>query len=89
MGREKGRRGGGWEKGRGEGEREDYGITVILIIIVPYFTVKLQCQAESNQVKELKKTWELANDHFIVSQDKLQQEIYRLYQKLEAGGSVR
>jgi len=44
---------------------------------------------ESAKVDELKRTWELANDHFIVSQDKLKQEIYRLQQKLERGASAR
>lgn len=44
---------------------------------------------EKDKVEELKKTWELANDHFIVSQDKLKKEIYRLHQKLERGESVR
>ena len=44
---------------------------------------------EKAKVVELKKTWELANDHFIVSQDKLKREIYRLQQKLERGAAAR
>ena len=44
---------------------------------------------EKDKVEELKKTWELANDHFIVAQDKLKQEIYRLQQKLERGDAAR
>jgi len=35
---------------------------------------------------ELKHTWELANQHFIVAQDQLRQEVYRLNQRLEAAG---
>ena len=35
---------------------------------------------------ELKHTWELANQHFIVAQDQLRQEVYRLNQCLEAAG---
>ncbi len=50
---------------------------------------KSRCSEEKNKVDELKRTWQLANDHFIVSQDKLKQEIYRLQQKLERGDSAR
>ena len=45
-------------------------------------TAKLQCETEKNQVSDLKKTWEIANEHFIASRDKLKQEVYRLHQKL-------
>ena len=36
--------------------------------------------------EELKHTWELANQHFIVAQDKLKQEIYRLQRRLKEEG---
>ena len=46
-------------------------------------------EVERLNCMELKKTWQLANDHLIVAQDKLKQEIYRLHQKLERGEAVR
>ncbi len=52
------------------------------LVSTDYEVEKLNCQ-------EMKRTWELANDHFIVAQDKLKQEIYRLHQKLERGEAVR
>lgn len=54
----------------------------LFLVSTNYEVEKLNCQ-------EMKRTWELANDHFIVSQDKLKQEIYRLHQKLERGEAVR
>ena len=54
----------------------------MLLVSTDYEIEKLNCQ-------EMKTTWELANDHFIVAQDKLKQEIYRLHQKLERGEAVR
>ena len=51
--------------------------------------VSTDFEVEKLNCKELKETWKLANDHFIVSQDKLKQEIYRLHQKLERGEAVR
>lgn len=57
---------------------------------MPLFpSVSTDLEVEKVNCKELKKTWEMANAHFIVSQDKLKQEIYRLQQKLERGEAVR
>ena len=41
---------------------------------------------ERNRYIELKKTWELANTHFIAAQDQLKAEIGELQQKLQEKG---
>ena len=50
-------------------------------------TVNKELDAERNRHNDLKKTWELANSHFISAQDQLKGEIEQLQQKLrERGG---
>ena len=52
-------------------------------------TVNKELDAERNRHNDLKKTWELANSHFISAQDQLKGEIEQLQQKLrERGGEV-
>lgn len=48
--------------------------------------VTQEATAQHAAREELKQTWELANQHFIVAQDKLKQEIYRLRQRLKEEG---
>lgn len=45
-----------------------------------------ELNAERNRHNDLKKTWELANSHFIAAQDQLKGEIEQLQQKLREGG---
>ena len=45
-----------------------------------------ELEAERNRHNDLKKTWELANSHFIAAQDQLKGEIEQLQQKLRGGG---
>ena len=52
-------------------------------------TVTTNYEVEKLNNIDLRETWRLANQHFVVSQDKLKQEIYRLHQKLERGEVVR
>lgn len=48
-----------------------------------------ELDAERARHNDLKKTWELANTHFISAQDQLKGEIEQLQQKLrERGGGV-
>ena len=48
-----------------------------------------ELDAERARHNDLKKTWELANTHFISAQDQLKGEIEQLQQKLrEKGGGV-
>ena len=56
---------------------------------VLYIIVSTDLEVERLNCSELKKTWELANAHFVVAQDQLKQEIYRLHQKLERGDAAR
>ena len=55
--------------------------------------VNKELEAERNRHNDLKKTWELANTHFISAQDQLREEIGKLQQKLgergEGGGGER
>ena len=64
-------------------------ISIIICVCVCVCVVSAELATEMNAHNELKKTWELANQHFIVIQDKLKNEIYRLHQKLERGESAR
>lgn len=41
---------------------------------------------ERNRHNDLKKTWELANAHFIAAQDQLKSEVEQLQQKLQSRG---
>lgn len=54
-----------------------------------FVIVRTEYEVEKLNCKELRKTWELANDHFIASQEKLKEEIHRLHQKLQRGEAVR
>ena len=45
----------------------------------PAVSGKLSSQEESYQ--QLKQTWDMANQHFIVAQDKLHQKMYFMEQK--------
>ena len=49
-------------------------------------TVNKELDAERNRHNDLKKTWTLANAHFIAAQDQLKGEIEQLQQKLQGGG---
>lgn len=49
-------------------------------------TVNKELDAERNRHNDLKKTWELANSHFISAQDQLKGEIEQLKQNLREGG---
>lgn len=52
-----------------------------------FAAVNKELEAERNRHNDLKKTWELANTHFISAQDQLKGEIEQLHQKLrERGG---
>ena len=53
------------------------------MLLVP---VTQEATAQCAAREELKQTWELANQHFIVAQDKLKQEIYRLRRRLKEEG---
>ena len=53
------------------------------MLLVP---VTQEATAQSVAHEELKRTWALANQHFIVVQDKLKQEIYRLRRRLKEEG---
>lgn len=44
-------------------------------------------ELERNKHNDLKKTWELANTHFIMAQDQLKSEIEQLQHKLPGGES--
>ena len=48
-----------------------------------------ELEVERNRHNDLKKTWELANSHFITAQDQLKGEIEQLQQKLREGGGER
>ncbi|XP_064392393.1 rab GTPase-binding effector protein 1-like [Halichondria panicea] len=48
-----------------------------------YKTESDQHNALKNEYTALKKTWELANQHFMVAQDRLKQEIYNLSEQVE------
>ena len=56
-------------------------------IIMLLAAVTQEATAQHAAREELKHTWELANQHFIVAQDKLKQEIYRLRQRLKEKGA--
>lgn len=53
-----------------------------------YFVVNKELEAERNRHNDLKKTWELANSHFIAAQDQLKGEIEKLQAKLSGAGGV-
>jgi hypothetical protein len=54
-----------------------------------FAAVNKELDAERNRHNDLKKTWELANTHFISAQDQLKGEIEQLQRKLrERGGGV-
>lgn len=67
------------------GARPGLNVNIVFISL----SVSTDLEVEKLNCAELKKTWELANAHFIVAQDTLKQEIYRLHQKLERGEAVR
>ena len=57
-------------------------MAINLFLFFHHLSATSQQEDAKKHVYALKQTWENANDHFIATQDKLQQEIHRLQQKL-------
>ena len=46
-----------------------------------FFAVRERSAVKGESYEHLKQTWNMANQHFIVAQDKLQQKVYFMEQK--------